>query len=93
METMKNLKKYIAIGIFVAVGLLATGQVQAYFYQPHPRAYNPYSYNYGYSYGYGRYDTVTPMIQSHINFVSNFTYIPAPIHPYFFTHYYNPFRW
>lgn len=57
------------------------------FSQPavYAQAPNPPSYGFGY-----QQDFIRPLIQGQLNFVSQFTYIPGPVHPYFYT-YYQPY--
>ncbi len=87
MHAMKTLKLTLLVVIPLAVFALVGGSAKAYFYQP--TSYPTYSYN---PYKYGYQDNVTQMIQGHLNFVSNFVYVPAPVHTYFFQ-YLSPYRY
>jgi hypothetical protein len=86
---MKTITKTLLIGGIVVVAGLVTPSAQAYFYQPQytasERSYLNQQYNNPYNYGYQ--DTASQLIQGQLNFVSNFTYIPSPIHSYFFQYY------
>ena len=75
MNTIK--KVMLAIVLLVGMVLVAT-PAQAYFYQP--QSYPNYSPN---PYRYGYQDTVSQLVQGHLNFVSNFVYYPAPVRSYF----------
>ncbi len=102
-----KISKTIAL-VIIPVALLAVmgGTSHAYYaqsrslYQPayvpgftQPDVAVPRSYgNYGYGYGYQQ-DAIRPLIQGQLNFVSQFTYIPAPIHPYFYTYYPSYWGW
>lgn len=75
---MHALKLSLFVAIPLAVFALVGGSAHAYFYQP--QSYPNYSYN---PYQYGYQDTVSQLIQSQLNFVSNFVYVPAPVRSYF----------
>ena len=78
------------LAIVVLVALLMTSSAQAYFYQP--QQYQSYRYQTYNPYNYGYQDTVSQLVQQNLNFVSNFVYVPAPIHPYFYN-YYSPYSY
>jgi hypothetical protein len=88
---MKTLKTALVIGIlFIALGL-DSAPAKAYFYQQqiyvqpyqqYQNYYNPYQ---------PRYQNVLgQLVQGNLNLVNSFTYIPAPVHQYFYN-YYSPY--
>jgi hypothetical protein len=82
---MKTIIQTALVAVIVAAAALTTSQAKAYFYQPwQPSPY--YSYP---TYYRQTTDLVTPLVAGNIGLVSNFTYIPAPIHPYFYNYGYN----
>ena len=82
-----TIKTALLVAIFVVGATLLATPAKAYFYQPAPYGYQYYNaYN---PYAYGYQDTASQLIQSHINFVDNFRYIPSPVH-YYFWQYYTP---
>ncbi len=104
---MKIITKSLIVAVPVAIAALVGGSsANAYYaqsrslYQPaavrgftQPEVAVPRNYgNYGYGYGYQQ-DAIRPLIQSQLNFVSQFTYIPAPIHPYFYSYYPSYWGW
>lgn len=103
---MKILTKSLIAAVPLALVVLASGApANAYYaqtrslYQPtyvqgftQPDVAVPRSYGNTYGYGYQQ-DAVRPLIQGQLNFVSQYTYIPAPIHPYFYTYYPSYWGW
>ena len=93
MHAMKTLKLALFVAIPLAVSALVGSSAQAYFYQPQYQYDQTYQYQqYSNPYQYGYRDTVSQLIQGQLNFVSNFTYVPAPIHSYFYN-YYSPYNY
>ena len=72
--------------VLLAGMTLVAAPAQASFRQA--RSYPNYSYN---PYRYGYQDTISQLIQSHLNFVANFTYIPAPTR--YFYNSYSPYNY
>jgi len=79
---MKTLKLSLVVATLLAIFVVVASPAQAYFYQP--KSYPSYFDN---PYRYGYQDDVSRLTQANLYFVSNFVYVPAPIHQYFFNYY------
>ncbi len=93
--------------VLFALSALAT-PAQAYYTQRYTTFPSQYGNSYGassYRYsapqqysrggygGYNGYDEIDGLIQSHLNFVQQMVYIPAPIHQYFYQYYTPYYMW
>ena len=80
-------KSLVVTGIIAVVGLV-TAPAKAYFYQPQPYGQSAYyASQYTNPYNYGYRDNVSNLIQQHLNFVSNFVYVPTPYYGYGYNNY------
>jgi hypothetical protein len=83
---MKTITKSLIVVGVVAVTGLATAPAQALFVQPFiPAPHFPIRHR------QHPVDLVTPLIESTLDFVSDFTFLPAPINPYFYNYNRSPF--
>jgi hypothetical protein len=101
-KAMKNVMKVSIVILIAAALFVIASPSQAYFTQPqvyipyqYVPQYSPYYYPYQF-FNYNGYDVASGLTQGNLNLISNFTYIPGPVHQYFYQYYqptYSPYNY